>query len=341
MLRTRSAPVAASRAMRAAQQLDEHWYRLRIRDVDLPGKHLLRMGGDVSHRGRTAPSEIEEESVKLSEAVAIYLRLKGKGRPATFHRAAERACGYVIDACGDKSLTAYTRSDANGFRDALLSKGLAGSSMTRIFGTVRSVYNFAAAEVGITVSNPFAGVYFDRQAGVEDRQPLPIDAIRTIQGLCRDEDDDLRWLVALLSDTGMRLAEGAGLLLDDIRLDASRPHLVVQEHPWRRLKTSGSARIVPLAGVSLWAAERIVAEMQGSKFAFPRYNRNETTNANSASAALNKWMKQHAPKGCTMHMQIWQTLVCLHHSRGSCFLHRSATSTKHGSHRAGRSGARK
>ena len=106
--------------MRAAQQLDEHWYRLRIRDVDLPGKHLLRMGGDVSHRGRTAPSEIEEESVKLSEAVAIYLRLKGKGRPATFHRAAERACGYVIDACGDKSLTAYTRSDANGFRDALL-----------------------------------------------------------------------------------------------------------------------------------------------------------------------------------------------------------------------------
>ena len=41
-LRTKSAIVAASRAQRAAQTLDEHWYHLRIRDVDLPGKHLLR-----------------------------------------------------------------------------------------------------------------------------------------------------------------------------------------------------------------------------------------------------------------------------------------------------------
>src|SRR6056297_1395834 len=50
-LRTRSAVVAASRAHRAAQQLDEHWYHLRIRDVDLPGKHLLRMIGKSEASG--------------------------------------------------------------------------------------------------------------------------------------------------------------------------------------------------------------------------------------------------------------------------------------------------
>jgi integrase len=38
-----------------------------------------------------------------------------------------------------------------------------------------------------------------------------------------------------------------------------------------------------------------------SSFAFPRYNKTTTTNANSASAALNKWMKPFVPDGCSMH----------------------------------------
>ncbi len=91
------------------------------------------------------------------------------------------------------------------------------------------------------------------------------------------------------------------LLIDDIQLSGPISHVVVREHQWRRLKTTGSARTVPLAGAALWAAQRIVAEVRDSRFAFPRYNRTDNTNANSASAALNKWMKQHAPEGCTMH----------------------------------------
>mgnify|MGYP000145766462 CR=1 FL=1 len=43
---------------------------------------------------------------------------------------------------------------------------------------------------------------------VEIRKPIPIKDIKHIQSLCREYDDDLRWLIALLSDTGMRLGEG-------------------------------------------------------------------------------------------------------------------------------------
>ena len=114
-------------------------------------------------------------------------------------------------------------------------------------------------------------------------------------------DDDMRWLIALISDTGMRLAEGAGLLKSDIHLDADIPFVHIQKHPWRNLKTASSERIIPLCGQALWAAERIVASDHTSKFAFPRYNRHSTTKANSASAALNKWLKQYVPIGCTMH----------------------------------------
>lgn len=302
-LRTRSGVVAASRAMRAAQRLDEHWYHLRVMDTDLPGKHLLRLSPEVPPKAAAADvPTVSDDALKLSEAVAIYLRLKGKDRAETFHRAAQRACGYVIDVCGDKDLNAFTKKDANAFRDSLLKRGLAGSSITRIIGTVRSVLNFAASEVGMTLSNPFGGVYYDRTAGVEDRLPIPPDALRTVQAECVRLDDQMRWLVALVSDTGMRLGEGAGLLLEDLKVDGeAHPCVVIREHPWRRLKTSGSAREVPLVGASLWAARQLLAQGAGSLFAFPRYNKCNSTNANSASAALNKWMKPMVPKRCTMH----------------------------------------
>jgi integrase len=237
----------------------------------------------------------------LSEAVEVYLKLKGAERPGTFRRAAERSCGYVIDVAGDKDLRAYTKKDANAFRDALIGRKLSGSSITRIFGTVRSVTNFAASEMGISITNPFGGVYFDRQAGVKEREPLPVEAILAIQDQCQRLDDELRWLVALVSDTGMRLAEAAGLTRDDLVIDEDHPKVIIREHPWRRLKTASSAREIPLVGNALWAAQRIHNANSDAIYAFPRYNRSGQTNANSASAALNKWLKPMVPENCTMH----------------------------------------
>lgn len=302
-LRTRSPKVAEARARRAADQLDEYWYHLRSQETDLPGKHMLRLqrttGTDAMAH---VPIAVSSSSVVLSEAVGIYLTQKGRGKSVTFHRAAERACGYVIDACGDKYLDAYTKADANAFRDSLIARGLAGTSMTRVFGTVRAVTNFAASELGLSLNNPFTGVYYDRSAGASDRSPVPVDALALVQSKCREIDDDLRWLVALVSDTGMRLAEAAGMTREDfIRADDGSIYARIRPHPWRRLKTKGSERDVPLEGEARWAAERIIAQQTSSAFAFPRYNKTDTTNANSASAALNKWLKEFVPEGCTMH----------------------------------------
>lgn len=75
-LRTKSALVAISRASRAAQQLDEYWYHLRIKDCGLPGKHRLRMQLSVTETPANAAVTSGYASVKLSEAVAIYVRTK-------------------------------------------------------------------------------------------------------------------------------------------------------------------------------------------------------------------------------------------------------------------------
>ena len=114
-------------------------------------------------------------------------------------------------------------------------------------------------------------------------------------------DDDIRWLVASISDTGMRLAEAAGLSVSYFNLQGDIPFVEVRPRPWRSLKTSASARVIPLSGMALWAAQRILQKADASSYVFPRYDRGSRTRANSASAAINKWLKNYVPEGCTMH----------------------------------------
>ena len=165
--------------------------------------------------------------------------------------------------------------------------------------SVKAIYNLGAKELGVINPNPFTGVFIPDDGTVIERFPLPLDVIRTIQDECFMIDDDNRWLVAMIADTGMRLSEAVGLLVDDIKLDAKTPHITLQKHPWRPLKTASSQRDIPLIGSALKAAERVVG--QGNRFAFPRYCSELKCNANSASAALNKWLKQRLPEGCVIH----------------------------------------
>ena len=289
-----------------ATKLDAYWGQMRLAKSEVIGMSLVR---EIPSSNAPLKSSFDEpigtgqvECLSLLDALKVYLNLKGKDRPKTFRLAAERSCNYLIGLCGNKPLSSYTRQDALQFRDWLVACGLTGSSITRNFSYLKAVINFALSEYALDVRKPFVGVYHDRSAGVLVRKPIPIEAIRNIQSECRAINDDIRCLVAFISDTGMRLAEGAGLLKEDlVGLDTDLPSVRITKHPWRNLKTSSSERHIPLFGEALWAAKRIVEADNRSDFAFPRYNRASTTSANSASAALNKWLKQYVPIGCTMH----------------------------------------
>ena len=294
-LRTKSIRDARVRAMSDASKLDRHWHILRISSEDLPGKHLL------ADAVQEPAAEASVDTHSLKAAVAVYLRLKGNHRPTTFEAAVRRSCGYLIDCCGMKNLQDYLRSDATQFRDYLFAKGLNGSSVARIFGTVRAVINLAISEFGLSIINPFSNVYFDQSQGVKKRIPVKPEDIEKVQEECYKADDEKRWLIALVADTGIRLGEGAGLLRSDFVEQDGILCVNIRPHPWRSLKTLSSKRLVPLVGSSKWAAEQILAQSADSRFAFPNYNDGQRTNANSASAALNKWLKSKIVQGYTIH----------------------------------------
>ena len=144
-------------------------------------------------------------------------------------------------------------SDAARFRDHLIGKGMTAASVRRVFGTVKAITNLAIREHGLTCSNVFANVFIPDDEKASTRLPIPDENLVAIQKECVELDDDVRWLVALISDTGMRLAEAAGLLVSDIKLDTDVPHIALRKHPWRSLKTRGSERNIPLVGMSLAA----------------------------------------------------------------------------------------
>ena len=267
-------------------------------DPKLMGQHILGSNSlGEAQKFDVGPAQ----RVSLSEALKTYLTIKGKGKGKTFHTAAERACKYLVEATTHKHLHEYTRQDALALRDYLIAKGLAGSSISRIYNALNSTLNFTINEYALDISNPFSRVYFDRSDKVKKRLPIPADILKQIQSECFRINDDMRWLLALISDTGLRLSEAAGLCKDDLILHHEIPHLIVQAHPWRTLKTSSSERKIPLVGASLWAAKRITDNETNARYAFPRYNRSDQTNGNSASAALNKWLKNYVPENCSIH----------------------------------------
>ncbi len=296
-LHTRSHGEALKAAQLISTQLDMAWNQARLESMGLTGvapPTFLSM--TAAPIGNLQPSK----PFVMSDAFQTYVRLKGRGKGQLFFSSAERNFKYATECLGDVSITDLRRVDATKFRDHLIEKGLSTASIRRTLATIRAAINLAISEQGLNCQNPFTRIFIPAVGEKKVRPPIPIERIRSIQQECVDLDDNRRHLIALVSDTGMRLSEAVGLVKDDLHLDGPFPFVDIRPHPWRKLKTEASARQIPLVGASLWAAKRAKRSAKG-EYLFPEYAGRNGCNANSASAALNKFLRPRLPKGCVIH----------------------------------------
>jgi len=288
-LKTKSYSSALRISKSVLQRLDDYWLGVRLQKMDIPAIHLVR-SNDVE----------EDSSPTISDALELYLRLKGIDKDKTFIRTANRNIEYIIKVLGNKSIRSYSSSDASKFRDWLLEQGMSNSTLKRVFSSVKAIINLTINEYGLDITNPFSKAYLP-SIDNEVRESISLKDIKIIQSISKKEDDELRWLLLLLSDSGMRLSEALGLSKDDINLNCEIPHIRLIPHPWRRLKTRTSERYIPLTKESEWACMRILEHNNDSIFAFPRYTSVNGCKANSASAALNKWLKSKLKDDYVVH----------------------------------------
>jgi site-specific recombinase XerD len=242
-------------------KLDDYWLGLRLKQVDVPAAHLLVSGATLN---------LESNLPTIDEALETYLSVKGRGKSDLFFSHTRRSIKYFKECLGSRSLDQYTSADTAQLRDWFVSRRLATASIHRNFSSIKAVVNFVVLEQGLSCINPFSGVYLYSDNSPKKRKPIATNNIKAIQTRCMEVDDDLRHLVLLISDTGMRLSEATGLMISEINLDCDYPHIVLAPYPHRSLKTLSSERIIPLVGQSRWATRRII-ETTESLYCFPRY----------------------------------------------------------------------
>lgn len=222
-LRTRSFLKAEKFAEALFDRLERYWDGLRLEIF-----HTKELGLPLA-----ASRSVERTNriISLDDAVANYLKLKSGGRSQTFFQATTRAIDYLKQSTSVNQIDHFGPKHASAFRDFLIERGMTSTSVRRVFGTVRAIINLTIREYGLSCKNAFADVCIPDDDRVDKRPPIPSEVIYQIQKECIAIDDEKRWLVLLISDTGMRLAEAVGLLTSDTTLDEEVPYIKLRRHP--------------------------------------------------------------------------------------------------------------
>lgn len=173
----------------------------------------------------------------------------------------------------DRCFTRITQKAIRSFIDDGLRRGLSPGAIQYQINVLHSGINWYLRDHGFDLPNPFNRIRVPGlKAGRITKQPISAQRLDELKSLCYAKDDDIRWMLALLIDTGARSSEVGGLALSDLHINGQTPFLTIQPHPWRVLKSRFSPRRIPLVGAALWAAKQLVGcATPGQIYAFPRY----------------------------------------------------------------------
>ena len=194
-------------------------------------------------------------------------------------------------------LNEITRADANALRDYLLER-MKPSSVHRYITVVRAAVNYVVTEHSLNIPNVFNGLRIKgASASIDDRLPIS-DQDLAMARPNFDDDAVANALFITLTDTGARLSEITGLVVQDV--DLQERSITIRPNGVRTLKTKGSQRTLPLSERALELLQEHRRGKGDTQPIFPDYARPRGRDA--ASAMLMKRLRRSiADKKLTMH----------------------------------------
>ncbi|MEM9428151.1 MAG: integrase [Pseudomonadota bacterium] len=213
----------------------------------------------------------------------------------------ERAVRNFLAVCAptrrDWPVSEITRSDALKFRRWWADRvagGMKAETANKDFTHLAEVLGTWARLTETEIANPFRGLRFEPQA-VGTRPPFSpswIGARLLAPGAFDGLNAEARDVFLVLVNTGARPSEVTDAPLSDLVLDAEIPFLRIAPHG-RALKVRHTAREIPLLGVSLDAARRLVAAGGPIRYRFK---------AGHWSAVVNKYLGSNGLKETPKHV---------------------------------------
>lgn len=259
-----------------------------------------------------------DEAMRLKNLVPAYLSYHGTPT-AKLEQDANRVINKLIELFGNIQLAELTNDHIHLYKQHLLETPNAQGKKNTT-GTVRrrlktgaAAFNLVNEQKRLKLDNPFKNIQIAFEGeDAKERNPFTVEELKKLKTAIVSFMDtkagktnpDLRLILGMVLDTGMRLSEATGLSLADIYLDAKIPYVSIKEDAKRnrRLKTKHSIRKVPLVGMSLWAAQEAVKlAAKDQTMAFPRYCTEEGVKGDNASNAGNNWIKSRLKVGKTIH----------------------------------------
>ena len=241
---------------------------------------------------------VEAPILKMSEAPARYFEATRADRAGKTDRADHRfrtmwenSVATFIEVAGDKRLNEYNRGDAIKFKDhwqdRILHEGKSAGTANKQIGHLAKMFrHFAEVDQLPLGANPFDKLRITRKkSSRKKRPPFATEWIRDVilaPGALATTHEEIRDVIEMIVNTGARPGEILGADPEDYRLDAPIPYIVVWETEARELKNAGTAREIPLLGVSLDAARRLAARGGVVKY---------RDDPDGFSAAANKYMR--------------------------------------------------
>ncbi|MGO4660199.1 hypothetical protein AB4Z34_36465, partial [Ensifer sp. 2YAB10] len=242
--------------------------------------------------------DLPTKPYRLTDVLVLYLDARqGFLRPKS-----ESSVKYVYEEAiryfGSRCFTSLSRQNVIAYARHLASRGLQQGGIQNHLHILHAGIKVFIREYGLEIHNPMTT--FHARELWQNETEFPILAAAEVQALraaCLHSHDDIRWLLAMLIDTGARPSEIAGLALSDLHIDAEIPYVEIRVHPWRNLKTSAAQRRIPLIGAALWAAQSAVLESKRSqRFAFPRHF-DGTRYIERSKGTLGRWLFSRGFKG--------------------------------------------
>ena len=232
----------------------------------------------------------------LNDAKDKHIALDKSPRKKTGQQHFDRAWLVLMGITGDAIIGDIRREQANTYVEKLRNRGITADTISKYVYQIKPVFDTAIREFELGIPSPFESLTIAGKGSAKPhgRLPYSLTELYAIWQRCREMDDERRWAIAMLSDTGARQAEVVGLRKDEVILTGDVPHILIRPNGNRGLKNAQSERKVPLVGEALWAAQR--AMTTAGEYLFPVFQPRKaeaTFNSNSALAAFNKWLREN------------------------------------------------
>jgi integrase len=246
--------------------------------------------------------------VMCSELWDAYL--KDEQRSAKWVKKHKMYFDRFIQVVGDLPVEALSIESARSYRDERERLKRKSETIQKEIKFIKAVLNKGMREFGINVRNPFDGVRANKLGkDTVKRETLNTAGLKEVIAACKEKGDDLALILLMVAFTGARLGEIIGLRLEDIRLAGKCPSIHIREYGQRTLKTSNSARELPIhpSVLTLLKEQYKAATKDKKKALFSRYADGKSMpSSDTASATLNKRLKsmiteKHITNHCFRH----------------------------------------